>query len=125
VGRVRRVVELSADGLRREPAPSLQDRIVSNSFVGASQREHDAYGFRDAFDTIVYSHEVGHRKPEPAIYAIASERLGVKPQEVLFLDDLQANGDGARAVGMNAIRFLNTEQAILDLSAQLTDVGRA
>jgi putative hydrolase of the HAD superfamily len=76
------------------------------------------------FDTIVYSHEVGHLKPEPAIYAVACERLGLEPDEVLFLDDLQVNVDGARAVGMNAITFVNTEQAISDLSARLTDIGR-
>jgi putative hydrolase of the HAD superfamily len=104
--------------------PRFKTGILSNSFVGARQREHDAYGFPDMFDTIVYSHEVGHLKPEPAIYAVACERLGLEPDEVLFLDDLQVNVDGARAVGMNAITFVNTEQAISDLSARLPDIGR-
>jgi FMN phosphatase YigB (HAD superfamily) len=52
------------------------------------------------------------------------ERLGVAPGEVLFLDDVQANVDGARAAGMRAITFLNTKQAISILEAQLTgEVG--
>jgi epoxide hydrolase-like predicted phosphatase len=101
--------------------PRLKTGILSNSFVGAREREQDAYGFQDMCDTIIYSHEVGHLKPEPAVYGMVCERLGVAPAEVLFLDDVQANVDGARAVGMRAITFLNTGQAISDLEAQLTN----
>jgi epoxide hydrolase-like predicted phosphatase len=99
--------------------PRIKTGIVSNSFVGAREREEDAYGFGNMFDAIVYSHEVGHLKPEPAIYTIACERLGVAPAEALFVDDLEANVDGARAVGMDAITFVDTEQAISDISARL------
>ena len=99
--------------------PRFKTGILSNSFVGAREREQDAYGFREKFDTIVYSHEVGHVKPEPAIYAIACERLGVEPHEVLFVDDLQANVDGARAVGMDVIRFVDTKQVLCDLNVRL------
>jgi epoxide hydrolase-like predicted phosphatase len=99
--------------------PRYKTGILSNSFVGARKREQAAYGFQEMFDTVVYSHEVGYRKPEPAIYVIACEHLGVQPAEVLFLDDLQANVDGAHAVGMEAIRFVDTDQAISDLGARL------
>jgi putative hydrolase of the HAD superfamily len=99
--------------------PSFRTGILSNSFVGARERERDAYGFEEMCDAIVYSHEVGHLKPEPAAYRIACERLSVAPGEVLFLDDVQANVDGARAVGMRAITFLDARQAISDIEAQL------
>jgi epoxide hydrolase-like predicted phosphatase len=105
----------------RSLRPRFKTAILSNSFVGAREREQDAYGFQDICDTIVYSHEVGYLKPEPAAYRIVCEALGVAPAEVLFLDDVQANVDGARAVGMRAITFLNTKQAISNLEAQLTD----
>src|SRR5262245_39768229 len=106
--------------------PRFKTGILSNSFVGAREREQDAYGFEHMCDTIVYSHEVGHLKPEPAAYAIVCDRLGVDPAEVLFLDDVQTNVDGARASGMRAITFLNTTQAISELEAQLlTRAGRA
>lgn len=108
----------------RSLRPRFKTGILSNSFVGAREREQDAYGFQDMCDTIVYSHEVGYRKPDPAAYRIVCERLGVAPGEVLFLDDVQANVDGARAVGMRAITFLNTSQAISNLEAQLTDERR-
>jgi epoxide hydrolase-like predicted phosphatase len=116
VGSLNRPLTEFARSLR----PRFKTGILSNSFVGAREREQDAYGFEDMFDTIVYSHEVGHRKPDPAIYAIACERLAVEPDEVLFVDDVQANVDGARAVGMDAITFVDTEQAIAALRARLT-----
>jgi len=105
----------------RSLRPRLKTGILSNSFVGARGREQRAYGLENMCDAIVYSHEVGHLKPEPAAYRIVCERLGVAPAEVLFLDDVQANVDGARAVGMRAITFLDTRQAISDIEAQLRD----
>jgi epoxide hydrolase-like predicted phosphatase len=108
----------------RSLRPSFRTGILSNSFVGAREREQDAYGFEDMCDAIVYSHEVGHLKPEPAAYRVVSERLGVAPADVLFLDDVQANVDGARAVGMRAITFLDTRQAISDIEAQLSGADR-
>jgi epoxide hydrolase-like predicted phosphatase len=103
---------------------SFRTGILSNSFVGAREREQDAYGFEDMCDAIVYSHEVGHLKPEPAAYRIVCERLGVAPGEALFLDDVQANVDGAHAVGMRAITFFDTRQAISDVEAQLRAADR-
>jgi epoxide hydrolase-like predicted phosphatase len=108
----------------RSLRPSFRTGILSNSFVGAREREQDAYGFEDMCDAIVYSHEVGHLKPEPAAYRVVSERLGVAPADVLFLDDVQANVDGARAVGMRAITFLDTRQAISEIEAQLSGANR-
>lgn len=93
--------------------------IVSNSFVGTREREQAAYGFEDLCDEIVYSHEVRCMKPDPRIYEIALDRLDVTPGQTLFLDDLQANVDGALAVGIQAIRFVDTQQAIQDLRNRL------
>jgi HAD superfamily hydrolase (TIGR01509 family) len=99
--------------------PSYRTGIVSNSFAGARQREQAAYGFEDLCDTIVYSHEVGCVKPDPRIYTIALERLDVSADRTLFLDDVQANVDGALAVGIEAIRFFDTGQAIRELRTRL------
>jgi epoxide hydrolase-like predicted phosphatase len=100
--------------------PWYRTGILSNSFVGAREREQAAYGFEDMCDVIVYSHEVGWRKPDPRIYHVVCERLGVPPEDAVLLDDVQENVDGARAVGMRAIAFANTRQAIADLRAQMT-----
>jgi epoxide hydrolase-like predicted phosphatase len=103
--------------------PRFRTGIVSNSFVGAREREQAAYGFEDMCDTIVYSHEVGCMKPDPRIYRIVCDRLGVHPHNALLLDDVQENVDGARALGMRGIRFTNADEAVAELEAQITSVG--
>jgi len=56
----------------------------------------------DEFDVQIFSCEVGTVKPEAKVYLLCCERLGCKPDEVLFLDDKKANTDGAKKVGMKA-----------------------
>lgn len=60
----------------------------------------DRLGLEDAFDEIVLSFEVGLRKPDPEIYRIALERLGVVPERSIFVDDQPAYCDGAAALGI-------------------------
>ena len=60
----------------------------------------DRLGLEDAFDEIVLSFEVGLRKPDPEIYRIALERLGVAPERSVFVDDQPAYCDGAAALGI-------------------------
>ncbi|MEN8127271.1 MAG: HAD family phosphatase [Planctomycetota bacterium] len=55
------------------------------------------------------SYEVGVMKPSPAIYLAAAGHVQTPPEQCLFIDDLQANVDGARAVGMQGIRFESVE----------------
>jgi putative hydrolase of the HAD superfamily len=95
--------------------------ILSNSFVGAREREQKAYGFEEMCDVIVYSHEVGHLKPDHRVYHLICRHLAVAPEEAVFLDDVQTNVDGARAVGMRAITFATNAQAIAELEAHLKD----
>lgn len=73
----------------------------------------------EIFDVIVDSARVGVRKPEPRIYEITLERLGTAAEATLFIDDVELNCEGARKVGINALRFRSTEQAIEDIEAAL------
>ncbi|WP_214325516.1 HAD family hydrolase [Nonomuraea sediminis] len=100
--------------------PRYRTAIVSNSFVGAREREQAAYGFEDLVDHIVYSHEAGVAKPDPRIYHLACERLAVRPEEAIFLDDVEAFVEGARGVGMRAVHFRDTAQAIAEIEALLS-----
>jgi epoxide hydrolase-like predicted phosphatase len=93
--------------------------ILSNSFLGARAMEQARYGFEDMTDLIVYSHEVGFAKPDPQIYALTCERLSMKPAEIVFLDDLEANIAGAKAFGMHAVLFQNNTQAIAEIQNYL------
>ncbi len=64
------------------------------------------------FDLVVESSVEGIRKPNPAIYELTCERLGVLPDQAVFLDDLGINLKPARALGMQTIKVLDENQAI-------------
>jgi epoxide hydrolase-like predicted phosphatase len=108
-----------ARGLR----PRYRTGILSNSFVGAREREQQAYGFEDLVDEIVYSHEAGTSKPDPRIYALACTRLDVRPAETVFLDDSEVCVAGAREAGLHAVRYQDNAQAIAEIEALLDGEG--
>ena len=61
------------------------------------------------------SHEVGARKPELRIYRRVLKKIGLKPQETIFIDDMKSFIDGAKKVGMRTIHFRNLKQLTQDL----------
>jgi putative hydrolase of the HAD superfamily len=75
----------------------------------------------EIFELVVDSAFVGMRKPERRIYELTLERLGdgLRGVECLFVDDLEVNCDAARALGMTAVRFEDSEQAIAELESAL------
>jgi putative hydrolase of the HAD superfamily len=104
----------------RRLRPRYRTGILSNSFVGAREREQEAYGFEDLVDEIVYSHEAGMSKPDPRIYALVCARLDVRPQETVFLDDADQCVVGARDAGLHAIHYQDNAQAIEEIEKLLT-----
>ena len=78
----------------------------------------------DLFELVVDSAFVGMRKPEPRIYELTLQRLGLPPEACVFIDDLDVNCDAARELGIATIRFESTAQAIGELDA-LLDGGAA
>lgn len=71
----------------------------------------------DIFDIVVESCKVKMRKPFPEIYLLTAEKLGLKPEQCVFIDDLEANIEGAKKVGMKGIRVVlgDSETAIKEL----------
>jgi HAD superfamily hydrolase (TIGR01509 family) len=57
------------------------------------------------------------RKPEPEIYLLSAERLGLQPKECVFIDDLELNVDGARALGMTAIHHTSYDETRRELES--------
>jgi putative hydrolase of the HAD superfamily len=104
-----------ARGLR----PRYRTGILSNSFVGAREREQAAYGFEDLVDEIVYSHEAGMSKPDRRIYALVCSRLNVRHDETVFLDDTAVCVAGAREAGIHAVRYRGNAQAIAEIEKLL------
>lgn len=81
-----------------------------------SERGHAVAEVMALFDVVVESSVEGIRKPDPRIYRLACERLGVAPERTVFLDDLGINLKPARALGMHTIKVLDEEQAIAELA---------
>ncbi|MGH2514196.1 MAG: HAD-IA family hydrolase [Ktedonobacterales bacterium] len=110
-------VELAAyfAGLR----PRYQTALLSNSFVGARREECARLHFDEMADLIIYSHEVGIAKPDARIFKLACERLGVRSDELVFLDDHEPHVAAARELGISGVVFRDTAQAIADVQACL------
>ncbi len=97
--------------------------ILSNADLSLRGRLEGEIGIHHLFDDIVCSAEVGMAKPEAGIYTLAAERLGLPPGECVFVDDLDANVEAAREVGMQAVLFRVDKGD--DLRAQLGALGVA
>ncbi|MGH9024526.1 MAG: HAD-IA family hydrolase [Acidimicrobiia bacterium] len=71
------------------------------------------------FDVVVESAVEGLRKPDPRIYHLVCERLGIEPADAVFLDDLGVNLKSARMLGMTTIKVASTADALAELTATL------
>ncbi|MFJ9376417.1 HAD family hydrolase [Streptomyces sp. NPDC101455] len=99
--------------------PHCRLGILSNSFMGARELESAAYGFDRLVDEIVYSHEIGVRKPDPRAFAVTCARLQVRPGDCLFVDDFAPNVEAARAAGMQAYLFEENAGTVARITAHL------
>lgn len=97
--------------------------LLTNSFVEFRPALEQRIDF-SIFDVVVDSSEVGCRKPEPEIYEITSERIGAPPEQILYLDDFEANLVGARAAGWQTIHVTGRDHIIADLDAALELVAK-
>lgn len=115
-------IEPNLDLIRRL-RPPYATAVLSNADRTLRERFVEKGGTLDLFDAFVCSGEVGVAKPDPRIYALTAERLGMRPADCVFIDDSERNVDAARATGMSAIYF-RIDQGH-DLEAQLAELGIA
>ena len=85
--------------------------------ASSSERASQVADVMALFDLVVESSQEGIRKPNPQIYQLTCERLGVSPEAAVFLDDLGINLKPAKALGMRTIKVLDENQAIRDLGS--------
>ncbi len=99
--------------------------LLSNAAPGLEEDLRDHFRIADLFDDIVNSATVGLAKPDPRIFRLAAERLGVPPERCFFTDDLAHNVEGARSVGMTAHQFKGVEGLLQALRAAGVEVELA
>ena len=81
------------EAVRRARAQGVRTGLISNS-MGVGR--YDRSTFPELFDGVVISGEVGMHKPQPEIFRLGAERIGVPPEECVFVDDLRENCEGGR-----------------------------
>jgi len=99
--------------------PACRMAALSNAWSGTRQAMRTHYGMDRLVDLMIFSDEEGMAKPDPRIYHLAAERLGIQPEEALFVDDVPRNVEAARAVGMTAVHFRDTAQAVAEIEHAL------
>lgn len=90
--------------------------LVSNSW---GTRRYPRPLLAELFDGIVISGEEGMRKPTPEIYALGAERIGVPPEQCVFVDDLPFNLDPARELGMAVVHHTDAATTVAELERLL------
>lgn len=98
---------------------SYKTALLSNIGAGSLARRFTDQELAQLFDTVVASGDIGFIKPDAEAYRITAARLGVTPEECVFIDDRQPYCDGACSVGMQAICYQNFAQFRGALEAQL------
>ena len=115
------IIEEMVDLIRELRADGHPIGLLTNSFAEfqPTLREHLDV---DLFDVFVDSSDVGHRKPEPEIYRIVTERLGLPPEQIVYLDDFHANIEGAQAAGWRTLHVTEPLAAIDELRTLLSSL---
>lgn len=98
------IAELKKRGFKLGILSNITNNWVRDEFLSKEEQ--------GLFDAMVFSYEVGVSKPDPRIFLLAAEQLGVIPEQVLFVDDLARYCDAAEGVGMQAVVYENTTDAI-------------
>jgi putative hydrolase of the HAD superfamily len=105
------------EAIRRLRAHGLRVGALTNNWRrNGPEDDVIPHRLRDHFDVFVESRLVGLRKPDPRIYVLACQRLGIEPARTAFLDDIGANLKAARALGLATIKVDDPAVALRELS---------
>ena len=99
--------------VRRAKEQGIATGLLSNSWGNDYPRDM----WQDMFDVVVISGEVGLRKPEPEIFQLTTQRLGLLPEQCVFVDDLKHNVAAAAALGWVGVHHVSYEQTAAELEA--------
>lgn len=108
-------LDLDLVGYIRSLRPRYKTALLSNAWDNLRQVLETHWKILDAFDEVIVSAEVGLAKPDPRIYLLAVERLGVEASEAIFIDDFLENVEAARKAGLSTIHFRSPTQTLQEL----------
>ena len=98
--------------------------LLTNNIAEAWPTVNDGLPIDDLFDVVINSAFVGMRKPEHRIYVHALEKLGVRAEHAVFLDDNRVNLEAARACGLNVVEVKQPVAALEKLEAVIKELAR-
>ena len=93
--------------------------LISNAWDGLRAWIGES-NFGDIFDEMFISAEIGFAKPDTRIYQFALEKLGIRAEEAIFVDDVQKNISACEALGMRGVLFRNTGQTLAEIQQHLS-----
>jgi putative hydrolase of the HAD superfamily len=100
------------DAVRLARTAGIRTGLISNSW---GTGRYDYAALQELFDAIVISGQVGLYKPQPEIYELGAQRVGVSPSECVFVDDLRENCEAADEVGMTSVIHRGPQATLLEL----------
>jgi putative hydrolase of the HAD superfamily len=95
----------------------ITNNLPANAIGSAGGRTLYIAEVMALFDHVIESAKIGLRKPDPRIYRMMVEALGVDPKRCIYLDDLGVNLKPAREMGMTTIKVVSAKQALTELEA--------
>jgi putative hydrolase of the HAD superfamily len=108
--------EAMIEAVRKARSGGVRTGLISNSW---GHGRYDRSVFPELFDGVVISGEVGLHKPQPEIFELGAEKVGLGPGDCVFVDDLRENCAGAEAVGMTAVLHRGAERTLPELERLL------
>jgi len=108
--------EQMVEAVKRARAAGVRTGLLSNS-MGSGR--YDRAAFPELFDGVVISGDVGMHKPQPEIFELACEKVGLPAGACVFVDDLRENCQGAEAVGMTAVLHRGADSTLPELERLL------
>jgi putative hydrolase of the HAD superfamily len=107
------------EAVARARKAGIRVGVITNSWGTAPYDPYEGYQLNERFDALVVSGEVGIRKPDPAIYRLAADKLGVPPSRCVFVDDVAANLPAAAELGMATVHHVDSSTTVAELERLL------
>lgn len=108
--------EAMIGAVRKARSGGVRTGLISNSW---GHGRYDRSTFPELFDGVVISGEVGLHKPEPEIFELGADKVGLAPDDCVFVDDLRENCEGAEAIGMTALLHRGADTTLPELERLL------